>query len=98
MKSVWGFDMIGGARDRAFRLTEIETKKVSTSIAMFTEYRPKPNLTLRVEAQALNQRNVKRVRQVFAGSRNRGVIDYTDVRSLEWGGSLFFSLRRSFGE
>ena len=97
MKSVWGFDVIGGARDRAFRLTEIDTKKVSTSISMFTEYRPKPNLTLRVEAQALNQRNVKRVRQVFVGSRDLGVLDYTDVRSLEWGGSLFFSLRRSFG-
>ena len=97
LKSVWGLDVIGGARDRAFRLTEIETKKVSTSVSAFTEYRPKPNLTLRVEAQALNQRNVKRVRQVFVGSRNLDVLDYTDVRSLEWGGSLFFSLRRSFG-
>ena len=64
---------------------------------MFTEYRPRSNLTLRVEAQALNQRNVKRVRAVYAGARNLGVLDYTDVRSLEWGGSLFFSLRRSFG-
>ncbi len=97
LKSVWGFDVFGGTRDRSFRLTEIETKKVSTSVLVFTEYRPRPNLTLRVEAQALNQRNVKRVRQVFAGSRNLGVLDYTDVRSLEWGGSLFFSLRRSFG-
>lgn len=97
LKSVWGFDVMGGTRDRAFRLTEIETKKVSTSVSVFTEYRPKPNLTLRVEAQALNQRNVKRVREVYVGSRNLAVVDYTDVRSLEWGGSLFFSLRRSFG-
>ena len=97
LNAVWGFDVVGGVRDRAFRLTEIESKKVSTAVSVFTEYRPRSNLTLRVEAQALNQRNVKRVRAVYAGARNLGVLDYTDVRSLEWGGSLFFSLRRSFG-
>ena len=52
---------------------------------------------LRIEAQTFNQRNVKRIREVYIGSRANNVLDYTDVRDLEWGGSLFFRLRKSFG-
>ena len=97
LNAVWGIDVIGAYRDSAYRLTEIETKKVGTQATLFTEYRPKPNLTLRAEAQLFNQRDVKRIREVYAGARSLGVLDYTDVRNLEWGGSLFFSVRRSFG-
>ena len=69
----------------------------STAVALFTEYRARPNLTLRVEAQAVNHRNTGRVREVFVGPRSLGVVDYIDVRNLEWGGSLNVSIRRSFG-
>ena len=96
-KSVWGFDVIGAHHDSAYRLAEIETKKTSTAVALFTEYRARPNLTLRVEAQAVNHRNTGRVREVFVGPRSLGVVDYIDVRNLEWGGSVNVSIRRSFG-
>jgi outer membrane receptor protein involved in Fe transport len=97
LHAVWGIDVIGGFRDIAYRLSEIETKKISTQISLFTEYRARPNLTLRVEAVAVNQRDARRIREVYAGPRNLGVIDYTDVRNLEWGGGLNISLRRAFG-
>ena len=97
LKSVWGFDVVGGYRDSAYRLTEIETKKISTQISLFNEYRARPNLTFRVEAQLINHRDARRIREVYVGPRNLGILDYTDVRNLEWGGSLFFSVRRAFG-
>ena len=97
LKSVWGVDVAGAYRDSAYRLTEIETKKISTQVSLFGEYRPKPNLSFRAEAQLLNQRDARRIREVYVGPRSLGVLDYTDVRNLEWGGSLFFSMRRAFG-
>jgi hypothetical protein len=97
LKSVWGLDVTGAYREVAYRLTEIETRKVSTTMLGFLEYKPRPDLTLRIEAQTFNQRNVKRIREVYIGSRANNVLDYTDVRDLEWGGSLFFRLRKSFG-
>ena len=97
LKSVWGVDVTGAYRDSAYRLTEIETKKISTQVSVFGEYRPKPNLSFRAEAQLLNQRDARRIREVYVGPRSLGVLDYTDVRNLEWGGSLFLSMRRAFG-
>lgn len=96
-KSVWGLDVVGGYRDRAYRFSEIETRKISTAMLAFAEYKARPDLTLRVEAQTFNQRNAKRIRDVYVGPRSADVLDYTDVRDLEWGGSLFFRLRKTFG-
>jgi outer membrane receptor protein involved in Fe transport len=96
-KAVWGVDVIGGARESAYRLAEIETRKISTQILVFAEHKPRPDFTVRLEAQTINQRNVRRIREVYSGSRSLGVIDYTDVRDLEWGGSLLVRLRKTFG-
>ena len=96
-KAVWGVDVVGAARESAYRLTEIETRKVSTEVLVFGEYKPQPDLSFRLEAQTINQRNVKRIRTVYAGPRSLGIVDYTDVRDLEWGGSLLFRVRKAFG-
>lgn len=96
-KSVWGADIIGGYREVAYRLAEVETRKISTAVTLFDEYRVRPDLTLRVELQLLNQRHARRIRQVYAGPRNLGVLDYTDLRDLKWGGSLMIRLRKTFG-
>ncbi len=96
-KAVWGVDVVGGVRETAYRLTEIESRKISAQVLVFAEYKPRPDFTIRVEGQTINQRNVRRIRQVYSGPRNLGVIDYTDVRDLEWGGSLLVRLRKTFG-
>ena len=96
-KSTWGIDAFMGLRERYFRLNEIETRKLTTFVTVFAEYKPRPDWILRVEAQGINQRSARRIREVYAGPRNLGVLDYTDVRDLEWGGSLYFRLRKTFG-
>jgi outer membrane receptor protein involved in Fe transport len=97
LKAVWGVDVIGGARETAYRLSEIESRKITTQILVFAEYKPRPDFTVRLEGQTINQRNVRRIREVYAGPRSLGVLDYTDVRDLEWGGSLLIRLRKTFG-
>ena len=92
-KMTWGLDLLGGFRERVFRLTEIETKKVSPYLILYTEHRLAPDLTLRVEANGINMRAAKRIREVYAGPRSLGRLTYTDYRDLEWGGNLMVRLR-----
>jgi outer membrane receptor protein involved in Fe transport len=96
-KATWGVDVLGGFRERYFRLTEIETRKYSPWVVVFAEYKPRPDFIVRVEGQGVTARNVRRIREVYFGPRSLGHLDYTDVRSLEWGGSLYIRLRKTFG-
>ncbi len=97
LKAVWGVDVIGAYRDRAYRLSEIETRKISTWVLVFAEYKPRPDWIIRLEAMGLNGRNAKRIREVYIGPRNLGRLDYTDVRSLEWNGAMYLRVRKTFG-
>ena len=93
----WGVDVLGGFRERVFRLTEIETKKLSPMVTLYTENRLRPDLTLRFEFTGITMRNAKRIREVYVGPRSLGVLNYTDVRDLEWGGDIAVRLRKTFG-
>lgn len=96
-QTTWGLDLLGGFRERVFRLTEVETKKVSPYLILYTEHRLASDLTLRIEANGINMRAAKRIREVYVGPRSLGVLNYTDVRDLEWGGNVIIRLRKTFG-
>jgi len=96
-RMTWGLDLLGGIRERVFRLTEVETKKISPYLILFMEHRLTPDTTLRVEANGINMRDAKRIREVYSGPRSLGRLSYTDVRDLEWGGNLMIRLRKTFG-
>ena len=96
-RTTWGVDVLGGFRERIFRLTEIETKKLSPYVTLFTEHRLAPDLILRVEFNGITLRNAKRIREVYVGPRSLGRLSYTDVRDLEWGGDIMIRLRKTIG-
>ena len=93
----WGVDVVGGYRERVFRLTEIETRKFSPYVTLFTENQLRPDVTLRVEFTGITMRNARRIREVYLGPRNLGRLNYPDVRDLEWGGDIAVRLRKTFG-
>ena len=91
LKTNWGIEIYaGGFRERAFRLSEIETKKVGTPIWIFAETRLRPDLLLRMEVQNISERNAKRIREVYAGPRGSSPLSYTDDRDLEFGRNIMF--------
>ena len=95
--ATWGVDAIGGYRERFFRLSEIETKKFSTWVVVYGEYKPRPDIAIRVEAAGVTWRNSRRIREVYIGPRNLGRLDFTDERSLEYGGSFNLRVRKTLG-
>ena len=94
-KSNWGIDVTGQYRERAFRYNELETLKIGTWIVAFLEYKPKADLTLRIEAQNLGARDTRRIREVFSGSRGLKNFNYVDFRDLEYGPALQIRIRKA---
>ncbi|WP_304169682.1 TonB-dependent siderophore receptor [Phenylobacterium aquaticum] len=94
LKANWGVDVMSAYSERAFRLSEIETKKVDTWLLVFVEAKPRPDLILRVEFQNLTSRDVNRIREVYAGSRRTAPLAYVDGRNLEYGQSLLIRIRK----
>lgn len=91
----WGIDVYtGGIRERAFRLSEIETKKVGIPIWIFAETRLRPDLLLRMEVQNIGERNAKRIREVYAGPRGSSALLYTDTRDLEFGRNFLIRIKK----
>jgi outer membrane receptor protein involved in Fe transport len=97
LRTNWGIDVLGGYRERYFRLSEVETRKVGTWVVVFAEYKPRRDLILRLELQNLGERNVQRIREVYVGPRSDGQLSYVDVRDLEYGRAVFLRLRKTFG-
>ena len=96
-KSNWGVDVLGGWRESYYRLTEVETRKQGTWVTAFGEYKPRPDIILRLEVQNIFERNVKRIREVRTGPRSTAPLLYTDIRDLEYGRAVFVRLRKTFG-
>ena len=95
--ATWGVDVIGGYRERFFRLAEIETKKFSSWVVLYGEYKPRRDLSIRVELNGATFRNARRIREVYVGPRNLGRLDYTDVRDLEYRGNVSIRMRKTLG-
>jgi outer membrane receptor protein involved in Fe transport len=104
-KSNWGIDVNRGGsnandaygwRDRAYRLSEIETRKLDTWVTLFGEYKPKPDLSVRLELMNVTERSAQRTREVYAGPRDRSALAYTDVRDLRFGRMWNLRIRKSF--
>jgi len=92
----WGIDVYtGGIRERAYRLTEIETKKVGIPIWIFAETRLRPDLLLRMELQNIGERNARRIREVYAGPRGSSALLYTDNRDLEFGRNFLIRIKKT---
>jgi len=96
-KARWGLDVTGGSRERYFRLSEVETRKLTPSVTLFTEWRPRAQTIVSVEAQGLTSHHVQRIREVYVGPRSQARRDYVDVRRLRWGGAVYVRVRRVFG-
>jgi outer membrane receptor protein involved in Fe transport len=92
---VWGVDLISPYRERFFRFGEIDTNHQNLSWDVFADYKPRPDLTLRV--QLYNKSDYDVIRDVFAGVRGADPLRFRDVQRRRFGPVLFTRLRKTFG-
>lgn len=95
-KTQWGIDTFIGWEQRFYRFDQIETVKLGTWVELYAEYKPRPDLSFRIEAQNLAARDFTRVRDVYSGPRNTSGLDFVDRRPLGFDPFLYFRIRHTF--
>jgi hypothetical protein len=96
-KAAWGFDVNGQWRQTFYRFNEIDTDKVKTYLSLFAEYKPRTDLTLKLEILNATDRGVEHFRQVFVGPRDDNPLAFIDHRDLGVGRFVRISMVKSFG-
>lgn len=97
-KASWGVDIFGPWTQTFYRFDEIDVDKQRVAwIGLFSEFKARPGLTLRVEMLNVTDRGFEHSREVFNGPRNLDGLDFTDFRRQTFGRILKFKLIKSFG-
>ncbi len=96
-RTTLGVDVLGQWGQTFYRFDEIDTDKLKTYVDLFAEYRPKPDLTLKVELLNATARGFDHFRQVYFGPRNQFPVAFDEVRDLENGRFVRVSMIKSFG-
>jgi outer membrane receptor protein involved in Fe transport len=97
LKSSWGFDILGQFGQTEYHFDEIDVAKVKTYVSLFAEYRPRSDLTLKVELLNATARHVERYRQYYDGPRNNSPLDFSDLRDQRIGRLVRLSVVKVFG-
>lgn len=96
-KATWGFDIFNQFPETYYRFNEVDTDKLATSAMLFSEYKPKPDLTLRFEVQNLGGRSFRHVREIYSGPRGVSPLDHIDIRDLHGSRGFYLRIRKTFG-
>jgi len=92
---VWGVDVTSPFRERFFRFGEIDTNHQNLSWDVVADYKPRPDIALRV--QLFNKSDYDVIRDVFPGVRGAAPERFRDFQRRRFGPVLFTRLRKTFG-
>jgi hypothetical protein len=95
-KASWGVDVFGPWIQTFYRFDEIDTDKLGAFITPFAEYKPRADLTFKVELLSPFGQGLEHSREVFNGPRNLDGIDFIDVHHIHTGRFLRVRFIKSF--
>jgi outer membrane receptor protein involved in Fe transport len=98
LKLSYGVEAFGGWRETAYTFNRVRTTKLNTYVKPFIEYRPRPDLNMRLELPNVTARNLHRTVVSYSGPRD----DPTSRASLEdreyqVGRMVYFRIRKTLG-
>ncbi len=95
--AVWGFDLNSGWRQTYYRFNEVATNKEFLPWSdLFTEWKPRGDLLVRVELDNLFARGFQYNRLDFGGPRGVSPVRFDDNRRLPFGRELYLRVRKTF--
>lgn len=97
LKSTWGIDVFGAWRERYFRFNEVDTDVLRTWVSVFAEYKPRPDLSVRVEIDNATARPFHHERDVYPTLRSVSIPTYIETRNSRFGRMLYVRIRKTFG-
>ena len=93
----WGVDVSGGWRESSYRFDLIETTKLRTYVKPWAEWRPRPDLNVRVELPNVTSRGLRRTDYVFPGPRGGPGVPEVQDRDIGFGNMYYVRIRKTFG-
>ncbi|HYD45899.1 MAG TPA: TonB-dependent receptor, partial [Phenylobacterium sp.] len=93
----WGVDLFGGWRETRYRFNEIETRKLRPFLLPFVEYKPRPDITVRLEMPNATGRPLIRHRKTYGGPRSSHPLLYTDSVYFEMSPMFYLRIRKTLG-
>jgi len=96
-KMTYGVDAFGGRRETAYSYNRVRTTKLSTYVRPFAEYRPRPDINMRLELPNITSRSLRRTVLSYPGPRNAGGAPSLDYRDYDVGQMVYFRVRKTLG-
>ena len=98
-KITWGFEVLGAFRESYYRYNLIEEFKLNSLVKPFLEYKPRPDLNIRVELPNVTRRSLHDTFYIYPGLRTASAqpsfID--DRRTSNTAGATFLRVRKTLG-
>jgi outer membrane receptor protein involved in Fe transport len=93
----WGVDTTNGWRQTYYRADTVEIQKLKVYVIPYVEWKPKPDLALRLEIDNATARGFRDTRYVYKGPRGANPLNYVDDRDIQFGQIIYFRLRKTLG-
>lgn len=92
----WGVNVFGAWTETYYSFDQIYLRKLKTYVQPFAEWKPKPDLSLRVELENFTERGFRKTKYVYGGPRNANRLAFVDDRDNQFGRMIYFRLRKTF--
>ena len=95
----WGVEVFGAFRESYYRYNLIQELKLNSYVKPFVEYRPRPDLNIRLEMPNATRRNLHDTFYIYPGLRTASAQpNYIDDRNTNaTAGSTFLRVRKTLG-
>jgi hypothetical protein len=99
IKSRWGFDVFPSNRQTEYHFDEIDTQRLGLWIDAYVEYQPRPDFSLKLEADNITSHGLEQIRAFYDPYRDvdGGALSSIDNRSPRFGPELTIRARKTFG-
>lgn len=98
-KSTWAFDIFPAWRQTQYLFDEVDTQRLGLWVDVYYEYKPRPDLSIKLEADNLASHGMEQIRAFYDPFRDvgGGLLSSIDTRSPRYGPELTLRLRKTFG-
>jgi hypothetical protein len=100
LKSTWGWDAFPAWTQTNYYVNEVDVQRLGFWLDAYFEYKPRPDFTLRFEADNLTSHGVSDVRSFYDPLRDTpggGMLSSVDARYPRFGPELSIRARKTFG-
>ena len=99
LKSTWGFDIIPAIKQVSYLVDEVDTLRLGVFADVYFEYKPRPDLSLKLEGDNLASHGLAQIRAFYDPFRNvnGGALSSVDGHFPRFGPEVSVRVRKTFG-